>query len=81
MVAEAVPTAQQGAGQTLGAALSSGASSLLAGVIGGQVADALGYGGLFATLAGVSLGGAILGFALTLSSRRRDAVASARAIR
>jgi hypothetical protein len=81
MLAEAVPTGQQGAGQTLGAALSSGASSLLAGVVGGHVADALGYGGLFASLAGVSFAGATLGLALTLSSRRRDVIASARVIR
>ena len=70
MLAEAVPVGQQAAGQTLGAALSSGASSLLAGVVGGQVADALGYGGLFATLAGVSLTGATLGLGLLLAARR-----------
>jgi hypothetical protein len=45
------------------------------------VADALGYGGLFASLAGVSFAGATLGLALTLSSRRRDVIASARVIR
>lgn len=81
MLAEAVPPGQQGAGQTLGAALSSGASSLLAGVGGGQVADALGYGGLFATLAGVSVAGATLGLVLATTSHRRDVVASERTSR
>jgi len=61
--------------------LSGGASSLLAGVVGGQVADALGYGGLFATLAGVSVSGAALGLVLATTSHRHRVVASDRTSR
>jgi MFS family permease len=57
MLAACAPPSRQASAQTLGSALSSGSASLLAGVVGGQLADALGYGGLFAVLAGVALAG------------------------
>jgi MFS family permease len=68
MLAESVPAGRQASAQTLGSALSSGCASLLAGVVGGQLADAVGYRGLFATLAAVSVAGSMAG-ALALARR------------
>jgi MFS family permease len=61
MLAGSVPADRQASAQTLGSALSSGCASLLAGVVGGQLADAVGYRGLFATLAAVSVAGSLAG--------------------
>jgi MFS family permease len=72
MLAASVPAHQQATAQTLGSALSTGCSSLLAGVVGGQLANAVGYGGLFATLAAVALAGTTAA-ALALARCRRRA--------
>jgi MFS transporter, PPP family, 3-phenylpropionic acid transporter len=69
MLAAAVPAGQQASAQTLGSALSIGCSSLLAGVVGGQLADAVGYGGLFATLAAVAMAGSAAGTVALLRQR------------
>jgi len=61
MLSEAVPSHQQASAQTLGSALSTGCAGLLAGAVGGHIADRLGYGGLFGTLAALSLAGAVAG--------------------
>jgi MFS family permease len=70
MLAAAVPPHQQASAQTLGSALSSGCSSLLAGVVGGQLADAAGYGWLFTALAAVAMAGSAAG-AVALLRRRQ----------
>jgi MFS family permease len=72
LLAASAPPAQQATAQTLGSALSQGCASLLAGVVGGQLADAVGYGGLFATLACVALAGSAA--AVVALVRRRRAV-------
>jgi MFS family permease len=72
MLSESVPADRQSSAQTLGSAASSGVASLLAGVAGGQLANAVGYGGLFGALAAVSLAGSALG-AVVLLRRRRAA--------
>jgi MFS family permease len=72
MLSESVPADRQASAQTLGSAASSGVASLLAGVAGGQLANAVGYGGLFGALAAVSLAGSALG-AVVLLRRRRAA--------
>jgi hypothetical protein len=61
MLLEAVHLSRQASAQTLGSALSTGCAGLLAGVVGGHIADAAGYRGLFATLAAVALFGATVG--------------------
>jgi len=73
MLAACAPPSRQASAQTLGSALSSGSASLLAGVVGGQLADALGYGGLFAVLAGVALAGSTAA-AVALVRRRSGRV-------
>jgi MFS family permease len=70
MLAEAVPPDRQSSAQTLGSALSTGCAGLLAGTLGGQLADAVGYRGLFAALGVVSLAGTVPGV-LRLSLRAR----------
>jgi MFS family permease len=69
LLAAAAPPSQQATAQTLGSALSSGCASLLAGVVGGQLADAVGYGGLFATLAGVAVAGSTAAAVVLLRRR------------
>ena len=71
LLAACAPPSQQASAQTLGSALSTGCASLLAGVVGGQLADAVGYGGLFATLAAVALAGSTA--ATVALVRRRSA--------
>jgi MFS family permease len=61
LVAQAVPAARQGSAQTLASALTLGLAGLVAGVVGGRLADALGYGGLFAWLAVAAVGGSAVG--------------------
>ena len=74
MLAQSVPEDRQASAQTLGAALSGGVGGLLAGVVGGHLADSVGYDGLFATLAAVSLAGTAVGMvALGRSRARRSA--------
>jgi PPP family 3-phenylpropionic acid transporter len=70
LLAEAVPAHRQASGQTLGAALSSGAGSLLAGVLGGQLAERFGYAALFAALAALSLTGVAFGLLRSLRGLR-----------
>jgi MFS family permease len=70
LLAEAVPAHRQASGQTLGAALSSGAGSLLAGVLGGQLAERFGYAALFAVLAALSLTGVAFGLLRSLRGLR-----------
>jgi MFS family permease len=77
MLAGAVPADRQATAQTLGSAASSGLASLLAGVVGGQLANAVGYGGLFAALAAVSLAGSALGTVALVRRRRSASVAPA----
>jgi MFS family permease len=72
LLAAAAPASHQATAQTLGSALSSGCASLLAGVVGGQLADAIGYGGLFATLAGVAVAGTTAAGVALLRRRSRD---------
>jgi hypothetical protein len=71
LLADAVPADRQASAQTLGSALSSGAGGLLAGVVGGHLADAVGYGGLFRVLAAVALAGTVVGVVALLRARRR----------
>lgn len=71
MLAAAVPADRQATAQTLGSAVSGGVASLIAGVLGGQLANAVGYGGLFAALAAVSLAGSALGATVLLRRRSR----------
>jgi PPP family 3-phenylpropionic acid transporter len=73
MLSESVPADRKASAQTLGSAASSGLGSLLAGVAGGQLANAVGYGGLFGALAAVSLAGTALGLAVLLRRRRAGA--------
>lgn len=61
MLLEAVPPVRQASAQTLGSALSIGCGGLLAGAVGGHIAEVLGYRGLFSTLAAVALLGAVVG--------------------
>jgi predicted MFS family arabinose efflux permease len=61
MLARAVGADRQASAQTLGSALSVGCGGLLAGVVGGHVADSVGYGGLFASLAAVAAAGSAIG--------------------
>jgi MFS family permease len=61
LLAASVPADQQSSAQTLGSAVSFGFGSLLAGVLGGHLADAAGYGALFAAMGVVSLVGAGIG--------------------
>jgi MFS family permease len=79
MLAAAVPPGQQAAAQTLGSALINGVGQLLAGVVGGQLADAFGYGGLFTTLVAVTLSGGVIGAVVLWRARSRgnDAEAAA----
>jgi MFS family permease len=77
MLSEAVPAARQASAQTLGSAVSNGVASLLAGVAGGQLANAVGYGGLFVALAAVSLAGTVAaGVVLVRRRSRRGALVS-----
>jgi hypothetical protein len=69
MLAQAVPADRQASAQTLGAALSGGVGSLLAGVVGGHLADSAGYGGLFASLVAVTVAGTGVGAAALVRSR------------
>jgi MFS family permease len=70
LLARSVPADRQASAQTLGSALSGGGAGLVAGVVGGQLADSLGYGGLFAWLAAVVLAGTAVGVVALLRERR-----------
>lgn len=70
MLAHAVAPDRAASAQTLGSALSVGCGSVLAGVVGGRLADTIGYRGLFAVLAGVALAGASVGSVALLRARR-----------
>jgi MFS family permease len=61
MLLAAVSPSQRASAQTLGSALAGGGAGLLAGAVGGHIADALGYRGLFLTLAAGALVGALAG--------------------
>jgi MFS family permease len=71
MLAQAVPADRQASAQTLGAALSGGVGSLLAGVVGGHLADSAGYGRLFAALVAVTVAGTGVGAVALVRSRAR----------
>jgi predicted MFS family arabinose efflux permease len=73
LLAASVPADQQSSAQTLGSAVSFGFGSLLAGVLGGHLADAAGYGALFAAMGVVSLAGAGIGVIALWRSRGRAA--------
>jgi len=73
MLSEAVPADRQASAQTLGSAVSGGVASLLAGVAGGQLANAVGYGGLFGALAAISVAGSAVGGVVLLRRRRSSA--------
>jgi MFS family permease len=71
MLAASVPADRQASAQTLGSALSYGCGGLLAGTLGGRIADASGYHGLFLVLTVVSLAGMVPGvLAVTRRPRR-----------
>jgi MFS family permease len=70
MLAGAVTPDRQASAQTLGAALTGGFGGLIAGVVGGRLADAVGYSGLFGTLVVVALVGTAVGCTALLRSRR-----------
>jgi MFS transporter, PPP family, 3-phenylpropionic acid transporter len=61
MLLAAASPSERASAQTLGSALASGGAGLLAGEVGGHIADAVGYRGLFLTLAAVALVGALTG--------------------
>jgi MFS family permease len=63
---------QRASAQTLGSALVSGGAGLLAGAVGGHIADAVGYRGLFLTLAAVALVGASTGVVGVLRGASRS---------
>lgn len=73
MLALAVPAGRQASAQTLGAALSGGVGGLLAGVVGGHLADSVGYRGLFASLAVLTIAGSVVGLVAAARARRRRA--------
>jgi PPP family 3-phenylpropionic acid transporter len=77
LLAQAVPPDRQASAQTLGSALSNGCGGLLAGVAGGYIADSLGYGGLFAWLGAVTLGGTCVGVVALVRQRRRGGASGA----
>jgi MFS transporter, PPP family, 3-phenylpropionic acid transporter len=70
LLAQAVPAARQGSAQTLGSALSLGCGGLIAGIVGGRLAESFGYQGLFVGLAAVALAGTALGCVAWAWSRR-----------
>jgi MFS family permease len=76
LLAASVPAGQQASAQTLGSALSGGAAGLLAGVVGGQLADSVGYRGLFGSLVLVTLAGSAIGAGALLRTRRRARAAA-----
>jgi len=69
MLSQAAPAGQQASAQTLGSALATGGGGLLAGAVGGRVAEAAGYGALFGALAALALAGTLPGL-LRLAARR-----------
>jgi len=70
MLARSVDAGRQASAQTLGAALSTGVGGLLAGTVGGRLAQAAGYDGLFAALGVIALVGVAPGvMALARSPR------------
>jgi MFS family permease len=70
LLSRSVPAERQASAQTLGSALSNGGGGLLAGVVGGRLADSLGYGGLFAWLSAVVLAGTVVGAVALLREHR-----------
>ena len=71
MLARSVDAGRQASAQTLGAALSTGFGGLLAGTVGGRLAQAAGYGGLFAALGVIALVGVVPGVVALARSRHR----------
>jgi MFS family permease len=70
LLAAAVPPGLQASAQTLGSALTGGVGGLIAGVVGGRVADSLGYGGLFSCLVVLAAVGSTVGGVALLRARR-----------
>lgn len=72
LLAATVTDDRHASAQTLGSALITGGGGLIAGVVGGWVADRLGYGGLLASLTALTAVGSAVG-GLALLRVRRDA--------
>jgi len=77
MLSAAVPPERQASAQTLGSALINGVGQLLAGIVGGRLADAFGYSGLFGCLVGLTAAGTLIGGVALLRARRRPQLGSA----
>lgn len=77
MLAAAVPADRQASAQTLGSALITGVGGLIAGLVGGRVADGWGYGGLMGCLSVLIALGAVVGGLTLLRACRRDNAATA----
>ena len=75
MLAVAVPADRQASAQTLGSALITGVGGLVAGLVGGRVADAWGYGGLLGCLSALTALGGAVGAVALLRAHRRENVA------
>jgi MFS family permease len=69
LLSAAVSADRQASAQTLGSALTGGVGGLLAGVVGGRVADSFGYGGLFSCLVALSAAGTAIGVVALLRER------------
>jgi len=70
MLSAAVPADRQASAQTLGSALINGSGQLLGGLVGGRLADAFGYSGLFGCLVGLAAIGTLIGGGALLRARR-----------
>lgn len=70
MLSAAVPADRQASAQTLGSALINGSGQLLGGLVGGRLADAFGYSGLFGCLVGLATVGTLIGGGALLRARR-----------
>jgi len=78
MLSAAAPADRQASAQTLGSALINGGGQLLGGIVGGRLADAFGYGGLFGSLVALTVAGTVIGGVALLRARqlpRPDAAA------
>lgn len=77
MLSAAVPADRQASAQTLGSALINGGGQLLAGIVGGRLADAFGYSGLFGCLVALTATGTVIGGVALLRARRLPGVDAA----